>query len=560
MLFADHVSADQQLTVPSLADGVSHGCRSDAQSRRAGRSPYWCLTLVLAVLTVSHSGCMLVPDIKSKPQYHNPFPQLSRVAILPFRNQSQEPTLSGSRVSLAYYDELQSIPGFEVLPTGLVETQWTAFETNVLRRPATTAEDFQRFARYLGVDAVLQGAITDYDAYYPPRMTLKVNWYAANPGFHPIPAGYGLPWGTKHEKKIPQWIRLEAERALAREQLKTQAPEDSAGVLEAEEEETEDAPAAVVAPQPVLPNDPFLNSNGSTNGSDRDPNSPSNSPNPNTPNPSDNDSGNSNPGTLVPPVGSGVAEDPNVTTVSATIPRKATETSTRSPALPVGSAKNAPTHMNEPTHWTKSGTQFGPVRLKPIQQTLRPLSASEMQNGQATSDGIPEVVTSPDVVTPEYYNEREKLPTPAPSQRSLLFPSNIPEATLPLETEALQASQADAKPLLNDSELPDDWPDPKGFIPAKPKRNKPEMIAQYEPIISHMKAYNGSNEDFTESLGEYFYFRDDARFGGWQAYLQRSEDFIRFCCHLHVRETLAARGGELESRMILRWPIGRYQR
>ena len=565
MLFADHVSADQQLTGPSLADGTSHGCRRAAESRRARTSHCLFFTLALAVLSVAQSGCTLVPDIKSKPQYHNPFPQISRVAILPFRNQSQEPTLSGSRVSLAYYDELQSIPGFEVLPTGLVETQWNAFETNVLRRPAATAEDFQRFARYLGVDAVLQGAITDYDAYYPPRMTLKVHWYAANPGVHPIPAGYGLPWGTKHEKKIPQWIRLEAERALAREQLKTQTPEDSE---ELSEEEPEDAPAATNAPQPVLPNDPFLNSKGSTNGSDRDSNSTSDAPNPpKSPSPSDNDPGNSNPGAPVPPVGSGVAEDPNVTTVSATIRRKATETSTHNPAPPVGSAKDSPTPpKNSPTPWTKSGTQFGAVRLKPIQQTLRTLSASEMQNGQATSDGIPEVVTSTDVVTPEHYvspehfNDQETLPAPVPSKRSLVVPSNIPVEALPEDAEALQAAQADAMPSLNDSELPDDWPDPKGFIPAKPKRNKPQMIAQYEPIISHMKAYNGSNEDFTESLGEYFYFRDDARFGGWQAYLQRSEDFIRFCCHLHVRETLAARGGELESRMILRWPIGRYER
>jgi hypothetical protein len=110
------------------------------------------------------------------------------------------------------------------------------------------------------------------------------------------------------------------------------------------------------------------------------------------------------------------------------------------------------------------------------------------------------------------------------------------------------------------SELPADWPNPEGFIPAKPMPTRPPLVVQYEPIISHMKAYNGNDEDFTQALGEYFYFRDDARFGGWQAYLQRSEDFIRFCCHLHVRETLAARGGQLESELILRWPIGRYER
>ena len=28
------------------------------------------------------------------------------------------------------------------------------------------------------------GAVTDYSPYYPPRMGLAVNWYAANPGFH----------------------------------------------------------------------------------------------------------------------------------------------------------------------------------------------------------------------------------------------------------------------------------------------------------------------------------------------------------------------------------------
>jgi hypothetical protein len=110
------------------------------------------------------------------------------------------------------------------------------------------------------------------------------------------------------------------------------------------------------------------------------------------------------------------------------------------------------------------------------------------------------------------------------------------------------------------ADLPANWPDPQGFIPPRPASQPPEMRVQFEPIISHMRTYNGNDEDFTQALGEYFYFRDDERFGGWQAYLQRSEDFIRFCCHLHIVETLGSRGGELESRMILRWPINRYER
>ncbi len=74
-----------------------------------------------------------------------------------------------------------------------------------------------------GVEAVIIGSVTDFDAYYPPRMAMTVHWYAANPGFHPYHQ-YGLPWGTKEEKRIPQRIVQEAEFELAREQLLTQTP------------------------------------------------------------------------------------------------------------------------------------------------------------------------------------------------------------------------------------------------------------------------------------------------------------------------------------------------
>jgi hypothetical protein len=377
-----------------------------------GAAPPGRWILLFAFIAMLGSGCSLFPDIKHKPQYHNPFPQLTRIAILPFRNQSQEPTLSGARVTAAYHAELQAIPGFEVLPVGVVENQWIAFESQILRRPASTTDDFQRFAQFLGVDAVLQGAVTDYTPYYPPRMTLKVNWYASNPGFHPIPAGYGLPWGTKDEKKIPQWVRLESERSLAREQLKTQVPDLSEAALG----------------EAALPT-------GATPPGETNPTSP--------------------------------VEDSTVTSAA-----------------------------------------FAQL---PTQEE------SEVLGG-------------------------EPLPLPAKADS--------------IQAEGMFFGEESLQP----EGLPANWPDPEGFIPHPPRVNRPPLIAQYEPIISYMKAYNGSDEDFTESLEEYFYFRDDARFGGWQAYLQRSEDFIRFCCHRHVVETLAARGGQLESRLILRWPIGRYER
>jgi hypothetical protein len=403
----------------STSQGGSLARSSTAAPRRLARHGWgvvWLSSIALAL-----TGCSLIPDIRHRPQYHNPFPQLQTVAVLPFRNQSEEPTLQGSRVSLAYYNELQSIPGFEVLPVGAVEAAVAGFEEQVLRRPISSPEDLQQFARYLGVDAVLHGSITDFQTYYPPRMTLKVNWYAANEGFHPVPPGYGLPWGTKAEKKIPEAIRLEAERALAREQLQSQIPQVAAPTDEA------DSPALQAVAD-------TLESDGEV------------------------------------ALASAVAESDD--------------------------------------------------RALSIEERRVPMPSTVIADGE-------EVVVE------------EKLEG---------------EVTSDFEAAGMAGSP------YTPSNLPAAWPDPQGFIPPAPKVVRPVARAQSLPIISHMKAYNGNDEDFTQRLSEYFYFRDEARFGGWEAYLQRSEDFIRFCCHLHLMETLAARGGQLESRTVVRWPIDRYQR
>lgn len=347
-------------------------------------SGLWCAcrAAVWVLLVFCMAGCALVPDVRHKPQVVNPFPQVETVAVLPFFNQSQEPTLSGARVALAYMNEIQSIRGFQVLPLGALQSKVMEFN-----RPLLSGKDFQEFAEFMGVDAVVVGSITDYQTYYPPRMSMKVSWYAANPGFHPIPPGYGLPWGTRQEKKIPRWVHLEAQRALAKEQLKTQTPMQPL-------ETAETNPPA----EPILPEE-----------------------------------------------------------------------------------------------LRAAGQLF---------QHDDPL--------QMRSDGMLD------------------------------------------ETGEIAALREDG--------LPADWPDPSGLIPDPPSELRPEMMAQHEPIISHIASFNGSDEDFTEQLANYFYFRDDARFGGWQAYLQRSEDFIRFCCYLHLHETLISRGGQDKSRLIFRWPIDRYTR
>lgn len=299
-------------------------------------------------------GCSLFPDTSFRQSLHNPFPQLKRVAVLPFFNQSSEPTVDTQAVAESYYAALQAIPGFEVLPVGVARTQLLRYVQ--MHGEPQSGEQFQDLAQWMGVEAVVVGSVTDFSAYYPPRMAMTVHWYAANESFHPIPAGYGLPWGTEGEEEIPRRIVQEAEFELARSQLATQTP---------------------IAP-------------GETALSDAAP------------------------------------------------------------------------------HGEVSGETFLPG-------------------------------------------------------------------------------------------LPPHWPNPSDLIPDPPTPVRPPAArVNHKPVLSHTRIYRGNDPYVTERLADYVETGDDARPTGWQGYLHRSDDFVRFCCHLHIAEMLEARGGSDESDLILRWPLSRY--
>jgi len=362
------------------------------------------LTSVTVAACLLLPGCSLLPDVAHQPTLHNPFPQLSRVAVAPFFNLSEEPTLSGVDVATAYYAELQSVPGFEVVPVGVVETAMLAHGIEL-----TGPAEARRLAQVLDVDAVVVGAVTDYTPYYPPQMGVRVEWYAANPGFHPIPPGYGLPWGTAEEEQIPDRLVLEAEMALAREQLATQTPT------------YEEVPAPQKLPAKEIPAPQA-------------------------------ESGPPGPAPTGPDWGSGV---------------------------------NPLAHQGE-------GGAAGDL-----------MPAAEAASPSGTGDSI----------------------------FTALGSAGLPPTG-----------------------LPPDWPDPKGFVPSPPRVTPPTMQPSDEPVMRHTAIYRGNDSDFTAALESYYRFRDEARFGGWQSYLQRSDDFVRFCCRMHIWQMLSARGGAGETRVVWRWP------
>lgn len=347
--------------------------------------------LVAGMLLLAMPGCQFFPHPSHQPSVHNPFPQLSKVAIAPFFNLSHEPTVDGRQFAIAYFDELQGVPGYEVVPVGVVEKTLEAYKIS-LSSPA----DARKLAQILNVDAVVIGAVTDFSEYYPPRCAMQVEWYAANPNFHAIPPGYGLPWGTTEEEQIPSSLIFEAEMALARAQMKTQTPEYE------------------------------------TPPHERPP------------------------------------EDPQGEELA---PRE--------------ESKDAP-------------------KPRPAGKLLA-------------------------------HNEPKNAVKPAGG------------ATGPIGTDDADGPQ-----------LPPDWPDPRGFTPPGPSPTRPKGVATAEPVLRHTQTYDGADSHVTEALQTYYYFRDDARYNGWQSYLQREDDFIRFCCRQHIWEMLTARGGAGETRVVWRRPTDRY--
>lgn len=148
--------------------------------------------VLLILICVSATGCLrTMVDVGVT----NPIPGFSKVAIVPFFNLSDERAVDGRRFASAYFAELQKVPGFEVLPTGIAE-QAIYDHGLAMDNP----DDVLKLAGILDVDAVVIGAVTDYSPYYPPRIGLKISWYSPRPwAFFPgLPIDAGLRDEWRH--------------------------------------------------------------------------------------------------------------------------------------------------------------------------------------------------------------------------------------------------------------------------------------------------------------------------------------------------------------------------
>ncbi|MCS7238631.1 MAG: hypothetical protein NZ899_10235 [Thermoguttaceae bacterium] len=332
------------------------------------------MRLITGLMAAVFAGCSALPRRYEQVTVYNPFPELCRVAVVPFFNHSKEPTVNGAEFARAYYLELQSVPGFEVVPVEVV-TRALQEHRLQLRHPG----EVRRLAEILDVDAVVIGVVTDYQPYYPPRCGLHVEWYARDPSARPIPPGFGIHWGSRRARKMPDSLKLEAAIAWARERLRHD-------------------------PMPASGLDPHL----------------------------------------------------------------------RSEYRPGSAEVSAP-------------PEDVPVFLLP----------SDQGGGGAPAASTGAFQTGPSLAQAEPQ-------TPSTS-----------DGTASTTAETI------------------------------------------EPIMVHTRVFTGNDPEFARALANYYEFREDARFGGWQGYLERSEDFIRFCCRLHIHQMLVARGGSGKKQVRWDWPLFR---
>jgi hypothetical protein len=107
-----------------------------------------------------------------------------------------------------------------------------------------------------------------------------------------------------------------------------------------------------------------------------------------------------------------------------------------------------------------------------------------------------------------------------------------PEPELPLSGGSTSAGGSAAPPRSNGGACPDVQPEP------------------VHPIMSYTRFFDGADRDLLQALKGYYLLRGDMRSGGWQAYLHRSDDFLRFASHVLVVEMLSLHGAPLTTEKV----------
>jgi hypothetical protein len=474
--------------------------------------------IILLLFGLGFAGCEIMPVTRYKPTLHNPFVgEMRTVAVVPFYNYTDNPNVNGQEFANFFALELQKIPGFKVVANKVVEETMLAHDLHKFE----SVDDIRYLAQLLKVDAVVIGKIHGFSMNYPPYAKFETDWYSVNPYLHPIPIGYGLPWGTEYEKFIPDRIVMLSEMELAEQQIKTQTPKF----------------------EPILPK--------KKNEDDEE-------------------------SELIPPRES--RREETIRLMAATIPNNMQTESIDESALTDLAVHRQELMMSR--HLAATGVPYVPDATPVTDREKRdalfrldaehPLRNGPWESETAQENQLPWSSQSPyplyqqGLSSPGGYEGNyagfpppKGLPAEQLSQYGWvaqpvtpLTPMQPLMPGMPVEGQyGMVMGEPDRFPGL-----PTDWPDPRGLIPEGPRPERPVRKEKNNgPIISWTNVYNGNDSEFMQALQDYdFLFRDDKRIGGKQTILTNRNEFIAFCCRLHIWEIYSARGGAGPAEKVVR--------
>jgi hypothetical protein len=456
------------------------------------------MILLLSVLP----GCTVV-DVGVR----NPVPGLESVAVAPFFNLSQERTVDGREFALAYYSELQKVPGFEVLPVGVAER---AMIDNGLTME--NPNDALELARILGVDAVVIGAVTDYDP-YSPRVGLKVAWYSPKQWlFLPNQPADKLKLVELSDTAPPTILRAQspAEAASSPAVPAGSVPVINEGDWETLEARAGSQPTATIPPAPVVTDE--------------------------TPDHSE----------FLPPRPASDSSD-------LPSPISATAGPTDS-TLPV--EKPA---FSRP-QWTQRNASISPVPMRIAQQPASEIAASEA----ASAGTAPPPTTGPsldsalDAATSPATPENPPLLTSPPSGAPVI---GVPNLSRSGKTSMWPNPDASPPTLLFAS--PTDTT-AAGLAPEMDEQTVPVLIVDdhivlgrdefnpQEPLMAYVRMFDSTDARLVARLADYLELSGETRSGDLEAYMKRSDFFRKFTAHVMISEMLMLHGGESRRRFLLK--------
>jgi len=446
------------------------------------RASFRCLCL-LATGLLAH-GCTIV-----QVGVTNPVPCLSKVAVAPFFNLSQEKAVDGRRFALAYFAELQKVPGFQVVPVGV--TEQAIFDNDL---EMDTPQDALELARILGVDIVVVGAVTDYDPYYPPRVGLQVSWYSPNsmnvptslePSSHEFDSKFSEPVRTERFQTDVACPKVSyhgpARIPAAGTVVRAQTPEVEEGILSDWQpfpltESPADTGQAAVDEQPAV-----------------------------------------DVSTVAP------LQQESPPDLSATEPQESRKDASTSSPDTMSDAASEVSESVAPRSFPRGGDTAG------TDQVVEAPAAEKVRSADPQTSLIGASIETAN------YNDCDECSGNAFWQEASFWEgSPTPPPTPPVPTPTSSVT-----PQLSDPPIP----------APKARLRQPDPL---QPLMSYTRLFDGADADLLARLRDYVELSGDRRSGGWEAYLHRSEDFIRFTTHVMIVEMLTLHGGETRRRFVFK--------